>query len=72
MANPNPCCNTKKHVQRGDKVYIIRHEHGWLDGRLTGIIKEIYHKETGGIAYEVEGEDGFFYYCPKRNDVRKV
>ncbi len=65
-----PCCQ-RKHPQVGDDVSIYRTEHGWYDGRIGGIVKNVYHDPTTGrVSYAINGEDGKAYFCPKTGDCK--
>lgn len=49
------------------RVAIIRTEHGWYDGRVTGKVVG-----NDGSGYTVLGDDGETYECRHKRDVRKI
>lgn len=51
----------------GDKVSVIRTEHGWFDGSLVGTITEI-----GDYHCIVTDKDGIGYYILKPRDIYKI
>lgn len=54
----------------GDRVRIIRHEHGWVDGREEGTVVEVLPTETGRVGYTVQTDNGGFYSCRNTRDLR--
>ncbi len=49
----------------GDEVSVIRHAHGWEDGRVVGVIVEI-----ADYSCLVRDEDGCEYEIEKPRDIR--
>lgn len=47
-----------------ERVSVIRHEHGWVDGRVSGTVK------PGSGGYVVEGDDGMEYDIKHLRDIR--
>lgn len=48
----------------GERVSIIRTEHGWFDGRLSGTVK------AGSGGYVIEGDDGHEHEIRHLRDIR--
>lgn len=65
------CCD-RNHPQVGDRVYIIREEHGWLDGSVQGVVKEVVCNPPKTVSYLIVDDQGEEYFCPKTGDCRKV
>ncbi len=66
------CCIDPSHPQVGERVYIIRDEHGWYDGSVEGVVTELrHHKDGRGIAYTVDDDEGYAHVCQSRGDVRR-
>lgn len=69
--NTPQCCD-RGHPKKGDRVYVIREEHGWHDGRLQGVVVHVNCAPPSRVSYTVRDDDGYEYFCPKTNDVRPV
>lgn len=65
------CCE-RKHPLKGERVAIIREQHGWHDGALSGIVIEVYCAPPKSVSYTIRADDGAEYFCPKTNDVRRI
>lgn len=70
-AKPSMCCD-RGHPVVGDKVAIIREEHGWHDGRLAGTVTHVSCAGTGRVSYSVETTEGYTVFCPKTRDCYKI
>jgi hypothetical protein len=66
-----PCCD-RDHPKQGDRVCIIREEHGWHDGAIEGVVTHVFCTPGKRVSYAVRDDDGVTYHCPKTNDVRRV
>ena len=65
------CCSYD-HPKPGDKVYVIRTEHGWFDGSLAATVVSCVCQGDGTTkGYTVKDNDGIDHYCAKRGDVSK-
>jgi len=62
----------KNNFKVNQRVKVIRHKHGWTDGKLEGNIKTINFRNTGTAYYTVIGDDGFEYYILKSKDIKAV
>lgn len=56
-----------KEFSKGDKVHIIRYEHGWLDGSVSGIITEI-----SDFSCTVKSKNGSLYEINHPRDIQKA
>ena len=70
-----PCCSRPDHPKVGDSVAVIREEHGWHDGNVSGTVTRVGHRGTGGVSYTVRVDDdsdysGCDFECGSRGDVR--
>lgn len=57
-----------KEFKLGDKVAIIRADHGWFDGRLTGVIRKI---DPMWCSVK-DDEDGFDWLINHPRDITKL
>ena len=61
-----PANAPRAHEPKGTRVAVIREEHGWHDGRVTGTLID----DNGTV--RVDDDDPYFagslFYCPKRRD----
>lgn len=70
MKTPTP---PRPHLPKGTRVAVIRHEHGWHDGRISGILVD----DDGTV--RIDEEDGkvlplkeqYTVECLKRRDYRE-
>lgn len=60
----------KTPIEVGARVSIIRHRHGWEDGRLAGTVSSRHSREGGAFGYVVTTDDGGEYECRKTGDMR--
>lgn len=68
----NECKCATPHPKVGDRVAVIRDEHGWHDGRVIGTIIDVHHMNTARIQYVVKGDDGIEYYPRRTGDIRRI
>ena len=54
------------------KVKIIRHKHGWVNGAIEGNILTINFRPTGTAFYKVLGNDGLEYHILKSKDIKAI
>lgn len=54
------------------RVKVIRHKHGWVDGAIEGKIQSINFRPTGTAFYTVQGDDGFEYHILKSKDIKAI
>lgn len=78
MKAASPCCSRPDHPQVGDHVAIIRYEHGWFDGSISGTVLTVRHtNKTGGCAYTVKVDKdaeifaGLVLEIGHRGDIKK-
>lgn len=74
---PNTSPAHRPHPNVGDKVYVIRHEHGWEDGRFEGTVSYVSCcQPNGGTRYTVIGRrrddppGEYPVYCNSLGDVQ--
>lgn len=74
MAKQNP--NPIPPWSVGDAVAVIRHEHGWEDGCIEGVVTKAEQRPTGSWKYVVRvgghGKKGYDLDIPKTNDLRRA
>lgn len=56
----------------GDKVAVIRYEHGWHDGNLTAIITEVHKSNQGIFSYVAETKEGNAITIEHTRDAIKI
>jgi len=54
----------------GDKVAIIRHKHGWFDGRVVGVLKVVRPDSALVLSDDEEYAGGYEIKHPR--DIKKV
>jgi len=62
----------KKDYSVGDEVSIIRHRHGWEDGRIKGVVTSVSFRSGGAAYYTVTDSDGQDYDVYNTKDLRSI
>lgn len=60
---------SRKPFNVGDRVSVIRTNHGWYDGALCAVVQERSQRKTGTYFYQVLGEDGSQYHVNHTRDL---
>ena len=61
-----------KEFKKGQRVAIIRHSHGWEDGRIEGKVINIGHRSGGAAYYFVKDDNGYEYDVRATRDLREL
>jgi hypothetical protein len=64
--------NRRKHFNVGNLVSIIRHRHGWEDGRIKGRVSNVDFRKGGAANYVVIDENGIEYYVRATKDLNLI